>query len=450
MASVYDKLIDVDPEGELEPMLATDWRASEDGETYTLSLREDVEFQDGTKFDAEAVKFNLDRYREEDSARAAELEPVEEVVVKDAFTVEIRLNEPFSPLPSVLADRAGMMASPAAVQEQGDDFANAPAGTGPFELVERVRGGDITLDKNENYWKEGQPKLQTVIYRGAEDENVHYTNLRSGQFDIVDSVPFNQLGPLSRDDDFRVYNEPELGYQGMWLNTSTPPFDDEKLRRAVYTLVNREAIVSAVLRDRGGEVANSPFAPTSFAYGQSDEFERGGVREARRLLEEAGKPDGFTFTLTVPTSPVNEQLGQVVQHTLEPAGIEVELERVEFGTLLVDAENGNFDALQLGWSGRIDPDQNIYEFLTTGDPSNYSRYSNEEVDRLLSEARRVDDEEERKRLYDEALRIIHEEAPYIYLYHENSQWGMNDAVRGFEYNPDGVLRTAGLDKSGGR
>lgn len=447
MASLYDKLIDVDSEGELEPMLAEDWEVSGDETVYTFELVEDVQFHDGTEFDAEAVKFNLDRYREEDSTRAAELEPVESVEVVDPSTVEVELSEPFSPFLSILADRSGMMVSPAAVEEAGDDFSNNPVGTGPFEFVERIRGDSITVERFEEYWQEGMPTLERVEYQGIEDENVQYNNLQSGQLDVVDSVPFNEIEGLESGEQYESFNEPELGYQGIWLNTTQPPFDDENLRKAVYTLIDREAIVNAALRDTGGEAANSPFAPTSFAHGESDEFEMGTVEEAQELMAEADEPDGFSFTMTVGTPPVQQQLGRVVQDSLEPAGIEVELERVEFGSLLDQAGRKDYEALQLGWSGRVDPDQNIYDFMVTGDVNNYSGYSNEEVDELLNAARQEADEDERKEIYDQIMEILHDEVPYIYLYHENSQWGLQQSVEGFEFNPDGILRTAEISKS---
>lgn len=448
MASIYDKLVDIDGKGEIEPMLAKDWEVSDDELTYTFDLRDDVEFHDGTKFDAEAAKFNLDRYLEEESARVAELASVKSVEAVDSNTLRINLSEPFSPLLSVLADRAGMMPSPQAVQQSGDDFANNPVGTGPFEFDEQVRGDELTVKAFDGYWREGQPKLKEVSYQGIEDANVQYNNLQSGQLDVIELVPENELESLKERGGFDIYNRPELGYQGIWLNTTQPPFDDANLRRAVYTLIDREAIVEAALSGVGGEAGNSPFPPVSFAYGESDEFKRGNAEEARQLLKEAGQGDGFSFTMTVGTSPQQQQIGQIVQDSLEPAGIKVDLERLEFGTLLEGAERKDFEALQLGWSGRLDPDQNIYEFLTTGDPSNYSGYSNKEFDKLLAEARREGNEDERKRLYDDAMKILHDEAPYIYLYHENSTWGMNQAVEGYEFNPDGIVRVAEISKSG--
>ncbi|MDP9438163.1 MAG: ABC transporter substrate-binding protein [Actinomycetota bacterium] len=447
MASLYDKLVDIDESGEIVPVLAESFEASDDGMSYTFKLRDGIEFHDGTPFDAEAVKFNLDRYRQEDSTRSTELGSVENVEVVDPRTVRVALNEPFSPFLAVLTDRAGMMVSPAAVEKSGEDYANNPVGTGPFKFVERVRGDHITVEKNPGYWQEGLPKVDEVVYRGIEDKNVQLQNLRSGQLDMIDQIPFNEVRTLEEGGDYKVINETGLGFQGFYLNLTRPPFDDPNLRRAVYEMADREAIVGAVLREVGGAAGNSPFGPDSFAHGESDEAEPPNVKEARAALEEAGMPDGFEFTMKLPATPDGQQLGRVIQQTMEPAGIKVNLEQLEFGALLEDRQAGDFEALQLGWSGRIDPDQNIYDFVVTDAGNNDSGYSNARVDELLNEARGMSDTGERKRLYDEAVSILHDEVPYVYLYHENNLYAMHPSVKGFEYHPDGILRLAGVSKS---
>ena len=449
MASLYDKLVDINAEGEIVPMLAESWEVSEDGTTYTFELRRGVEFHDGTPFNAEAVKTNLERYQEEDSVRSTEIEPVESVEVVDDYTVRVTLSEPFAPFLAVLTDRAGIMASPKAIEEAGGRISKNPVGTGPFEFVERVRGQSITVKKNPDYWRDGLPKLNRIVYRGIDDENVQYQNLRSGELDLIDSIPLVEARDLQEDGDYRVSIEPGLGYGGFFLNTQQPPFDNKALRQAVYRLVDRDAIVKAVLRGVGGSPANSPFSEQSFAYGESDEYPERSVAEAKRLLEEGGEPDGFTFTYKTDPSPINQQLGQVIQNNLKPAGINVKLEQLEFGTLLEDSTSGDFQALALGWSGRIDPDLNIYDFMTTGGDFNDSGYSNPEVDRLLDEARTVSDEGRRKELYDQVMEILHEDVPYVYLFHSNltTDFVLQKNVEGFEPYPDGILRLAGVSKS---
>jgi peptide/nickel transport system substrate-binding protein len=450
MASLYDRLVDIDEDGKIVPMLAKSWEVSDDGKTYTFELRKGVKFHDATPFNAEAVKFNLERYQKANSVRSTEIEPVDSVEVVDDYTVRVTLSEPFAPFLAVLTDRAGIMASPKAIKESGGRISKNPVGTGPYEFVERVRGDHITVKKNPDYWQKGLPKLDKIVYHGIDDENVQYQNFQSGELDLIDSIPFVSFEDLKNSGDYRVSLVPGLGYGGFYLNTRQPPFDDKLLRQAVYRLVNREAIVKAVLRNVGGTPANSPFSKQTFAYGESDDYPERSVDEAKKLLEKAGKPDGFSFTYKTDPAPTSQQLGQVIQDNLKPAGIDVKLEQEEFGTLLEDADSGDFQALALGWSGRIDPDLNIYNFVTTDGDFNESGYSNPEVDKLLGEARTTDDEAQRKKLYDQAMAILHEDVPYVYLYHSNTttDFAMQKNVKGFVAYPDGILRLAEVSKGG--
>ncbi|WP_018130873.1 ABC transporter substrate-binding protein [Effusibacillus pohliae] len=444
--SIFDKLVDLDANGKIVPMLAEKWEVSDDQKTYTFKLRQGVKFHDGTDFNAEAVKFNFERNMDKASTRRNELKEVDKVTVVDPYTVKVQLKQPFAPFLSVLTDRAGMMVSPEAVKKYGDDFANHPVGTGPFIYKERVKGSTITLEKNPNYWQKGLPKLDKVVYKVMTDSNVALTNLKSGQVDITNRFPFKEIDSYKNDPKIMVVNQADQGYQGMHLNTKKPPFDKKELRQAVDLLIDRDAIVKVVLNG-AGTPGHSPFAPSHFAYGDSDKYEKPNLEKAKELLKQAGKPDGFTFTLKIGTTPQNQQLGQMIQNMLKPAGINVNLEKVEFGTLLDQAKKGNFEAVQLGWSGRPDPDQNIFDFVVTGGSNNYSQYSNPEVDKLLNAARVEGDEAKRKALYDQAMKILNDDAEYIYFYHSNTVFGVSKAVKGFTYIPDGMIRTANLSLS---
>jgi peptide/nickel transport system substrate-binding protein len=442
--SVFDKLIDLNAEGDMVPMLATEWQVSDDNLTYTFKLRDDVTFHDGTQFDAEAVKFNLERGMAEESPRRNELVVIESIEVVDPTTVEVTLKEPFAPFLSVLTDRSGMMASPTAVQEAGDNFSSQPIGSGPFKFQERVTGSTITLARNEDYWQEGLPKAESITYKIFTDANTALVNLRSGQVDVTDVLPPKEVPALQNDPQFVVVNEPGLGYQGIYLNTTQPPFDNPNVRKAFDLMIDREALVKVLF----GETAtpgHSPFSEAHFAHGESDTFEKPNVEQAKQLLAEAGASN-VSFTMKTGTSAANAQLAQVVQSMLQPAGFNMQIEKVEFGTLLEQGETGNYQALQLGWSGRPDPDQNIFDFIVTGGRNNDSRYANPAVDDLLRQARAEGDEAARKTLYDQVMQTLHEDVPYVYLYHQNNVFGMTDNVTGFTYVPDGIIRTVGLCK----
>ncbi len=442
--SIFDKLVDLNAEGEIVPMLATEWQVSDDQLTYTFTLREGVKFHDGTDLDAEAVKFNLERGMEEASPRRTELAAVSAIEVVDPQTLKVTLKEPFAPFLSVLTDRAGMIVSPTAAQEMGEDFLSKPVCSGPFKFQERVMGSTITLVRNDDYWQEGLPKAKQIVYKIFTDANTALVNLRSGQVDITDQIPSKEVPGLQSDNKFVVVNEPGMGYQGIWLNTQNPPLDKKEVRQAIAMLINRDALVKVVF---GGTATpgNSPFSPSNLAYGDSDKYSPPNVEQAKALLAQAGVPNP-SFTLMTGTSAVLAQQAQLIQGFLQPAGINMQIEKVEFGTMLEQMSNGNYQAGALGWSGRPDPDQNIYNFFITGGSSNYANYSNPQVDELLNQARREGDEAKRKALYDQVMEILHEDVPYVYIYHSNNTFGLNANVIGFTYVPDGIIRTYTLNK----
>lgn len=443
--SIFDKLVDTDASGKIVPMLAEKWEVSDDQKVYTFKLRQGVKFHDGTDFNAEAVKFTFERNMEKNSVRRNEILEVEKVTVSDPYTVAVQLKKPFAPFLSILTDRAGMIVSPEAVKKYGDDFINHPVGTGPFIYKDRVKGTSVTLEKNPNYWQKGMPYLDKVVFKVFTDSNVALTNQKSGQVDITTNFPFKEINNMANDPNIKVINQAGQGYQGIHLNTSKAPFNKKELRQAVDLMIDRDALVKVALSG-AATPAHSPFAPSQFAYGDSDKYEKPNLEKAKELLKKAGKPDGFAFTLKIGTTPTNQQVGEMIQNMLKPAGITVNLEKVEFGTLLEQAKSGNHESVQVGWSGRPDPDQNIYEFAYTGASNNYSQYSNPEVDRLLKAGRDEGNETKRKAIYNDLMKILNDDDEYVYLWHSNNVFGVSKSVQGFKYIPDGLIRTATISK----
>jgi len=444
LGSIYDKLFDLDKDGNIVPVLVDTHTVTEDGKEYTFTLKQGIKFHDGTEFNAEAVKFNLDRYSDESSRRRSDVKVVQNVEVVDPYTVKIVLSEPFAPFLSILTDRAGMMVSPEAVKKYGDNFLNNPVGTGAYEFVEHVKGDRVTLKKNENYW-DGEVKIDELNYKVFTNATAAVQNLKSGQLDFVDEIPTKEIKALENDPNITVIAQPGMAYQGMYLNINQEPFTNKYLRQAVNKAIDREAFVKVVY-DGYAAPANSPFYPGNLAYGDSDKTSKPDPQEIKDLLAKGGKPDGFSFKFQIRTSPVYEQYGAVVQNMLKPYGINMELEKVEFGTLLDNGANQKFQALQLGYSGRQDPDQVFYDAMVTGQHLNFSRISNPELDDLAKQARVELDPAKRKELYDQAMEIVHDESHYVYIYHEYVLFGISNKITGFEFIPDGIIRTQKLDK----
>lgn len=445
--SLFDKLVDIDKDGKVVPMLAEKIDVSDDGLTYTFHLHQGVKFTDGTDFNAEAVKFNFDRDMDKSSPRKGELGEVKAVSVVDPNTVKVELKEPFSPFLSILSDRAGMMVSPTAVKKEGQDFMNNPVGTGPFMFKERVKGTSITLVKNPNYWQKGLPHLDSVVYKIITDANVAAMNLKSGQVDMTDwRFPTKEIQNFKNDTNFMLINQSGQGYVGFYVNVTQPPFDNPYLRQAVDALIDRDALVK-LIKNGAASAGRSPFAPGSIANGDSDKTTPPDVAKAKEFLAKAGKPDGFAFTFKTGTSPDNQRIGEMLQNMLKPAGITLSIEKLEFGTLLDQTTKGNFQASALGWSGRPDPDQNLYDDVITKGPMNYGGYSNPKVDELMKAARKEQDPAKRKVIYDQVMTILNVELPYIYFYHENNVFGLTKHVQGFVPISDGLIRTVAMYKN---
>ena len=424
---------------EIIPELAKEWKISEDGKTYTFILEEGVLFHDGTSFNAEAVKFNFDRMLDPEfgSPRKAEIDLVKEVKVVDEYTVDVILSEPFSPFLATLTDRAGMMVSPTAVEELGDDFSNQPVGTGPYKFVEREKQSHMALTRFEEYWRE-KPAIKEIVIKPFADANVRVTNIVSGDLDILNRIAFKDIETLKNNPDLTLLEQAPIGFEGIYLNMEKEVFKDQRVRQAINIAIDRNALAKVVFRD-GVVPAVSPFAPSSWA-APNIEVPAADVEKAKALLAEAGVSN-LQFTLSINPKPEEQQMGQMIQEMLKAVGITMDIELVEFGTMLEQLGTGDYEAARLGWSGRVDPDGNSYGRIDTDGPNNYSKYSNPTVDELLVKARVESDQATRAEYYREVADILWEEVPYVYLYHPKDYKVMKNNVKGFKHVPDSMIRT---------
>lgn len=444
--SIFDKLVDVDAKGNIVPMLAEKWTISEDGKKYTFNLRKGVKFHDGTEFNAEAVKFNIEKYKEKGSNRRGELKSISSVKVVDANTIEFILEKPFSPLLSMLADRAGMMRSPEAVKKLGDGFMNAPVGTGPYAYKSRVKGNTITLTKNANYWKKGAPGADTLVYKIMTDANVALVNMKSGQVDMSNRFAYNEVANMKNDAKVGVINEAGPAFKGFYININNENVKDKRVRQAIEKAIDRDVIVKVALSGVG-TAGRTALGPTSFAYvPEVDKAQKPDIEGAKKLMAEAGKGQGFKMTIITDVDPVTAQVYQLVQKQLKAINIDLNIEKMDFGTVLDRAKKGNFEMCAISWSGRIDPDGNLYDWFHTGAYMNYVKYSNPEIDKWLEDARTISDNNQRKDLYKKIVTKVADDSPYIFLYHENNAFGISKSLKGFTYIPDGMIRTADMSK----
>ncbi len=449
-ASLCDKLVDITPELEIIPQLASGWDWSDDGLELTMTLRDGVTFHDGTPFNAEAVIANIDRSQNMDeSRRKSELTSITGTEAVDELTVKFTLDAPDATLLSQLADRAGMMVSPTAASEAGVDFGLNPVCSGPFKFVERVQQDRIVLEKFAEYWNADAIDFDGVVFLPIPDTTVRLANLRSGDLDMIERLAATDVASVEEDSSLQIEQAVSLGYQGITVNVgngdraASPIGENSAVRRALSLAIDR-TVINQVVFEGAFAAGNQPFPPSSPWYNEDFPVPARDVEAARALLEEAGYPDGITIEIQVPNNPVQMQLMQVVQAMAAEAGITIELQAKEFATQLSDQTAGAYTASQVGWSGRVDPDGNIHQFMTTDGGINDSHYSNAEVDELLNSARESNDMETRKESYDAAIAILQEDMPIIYLYHPVWIWVLADKVQGFVPYPDGMIRLEGV------
>jgi peptide/nickel transport system substrate-binding protein len=441
-ASLCDKLIDTTPDLKFVPQLATSWTWSPDNKVLTLKLRTGVTFHDGEPFDAEAVKFNLDRDRTlPESVRKSEIASVDHVDVVDPQTVNIVLKQPDAALVAQLTDRAGMMVAPKA--SSTGNVTASPVCSGPYKFVERVAQDRIVLERFPQYWNAGAYHFDRVTFMPIADTTVRLANLQSGGLDLIERMASTDVKNAAADPKLSVISIPGLGFNTIELNVTgdhakTPLGQDSRVRQAFDLAIDRSAINDAVFEGRFTPGAQ-PFAPASYYH--LDQLVPGrDVDKAKALLKAAGATAPVKVALTVANDPVTQQVGQVIQAMTAEAGFDVQLKATEFATLLSEAQAGNFEANMTAWSGRVDPDGNIHQFLTCKAGLNDMKYCNPEVDALLNGARTVTDPAERKAKYAAAMKIINTDKPILYLYFEPHIFGAAKALHGFVPHPDGMIR----------
>lgn len=450
-ASLCDKLFDISPDLKVVPQLATGYEWSADNKALTLKLRQGVVFQDGEPFNAAAVKFSIERHLTlQGSTRKSEISAIKSIDVLDEHTVRLNLSQPFAPLISALTDRAGMMVSPKAAQAAGSNFANNPVCAGPFKFVERVAQDRIVLAKFDKYWNKDKVHIDRIEYRPIIDNSVRLANLQSGSLDLIERVAPTDLATLRKDPKLQTATISSLAYQGITINLANGPKADNplgkdpRLREAFDLAIDRNAIPRVVFN--GEFTAGNQWEPVGNSY-YIKEFPvpQRNVEKAKELLKAAGHPD-LVVNLMVPTTQEDQQGAQVLQAMVKEAGIDLRIQAVEFATSLDRANRGDFEAYYIGWSGRTDPDGNLYSFVACKAPLNDGHYCNPEVDQALDELRTTNDPAARYQAYKKAAEIlIEKDRPIIYLFQRKWIYGMTKQLRGFTPYPDGLIRVVGVE-----
>ena len=458
---MYDTLVEFKDGGtELEPGLAESWEVSDDGLEYTFKLRQGVKFHDGTPFNADAVKFSIDRqidpdhpYHDTGEFGYADFTfgMVKDVQVVDDSTVKITLNEAFAPFLANMAMHSACIVSPDAVKENGKDFSLNPVGTGPYKFVSWEPGVEIVLEANEDYWN-GAPSVKKLIMRPIVEDQTRLTELEAGNIDFMVGILPDDLQRVKENEDLQVLEQPGMHTWYLVMNNQVAPFNDVRVRQAVNYAVNKQAIVDNILQGTG-TVAKNILPPVIWGYTEDVQDYSYNPEKAKELLAEAGLADGVEIEFYVPESGSGMQqsvaMATAIQSDLEAVGIKVKIQQLEWGTYLdkvfQPAEKNEMVLHEMSWMGdNGDPDNFLY-ILQSGlqwPPNGFNEafYKNDKVDELLVKARKISDQAARIPLYEEAQKLIAADAPFCVIDHETQIVAMKKNIKGFTLHPTGVFR----------
>lgn len=440
LENVYDTLVQPAADLSMEPALAESWEISDDNLTWTFILRDGVKFHNGRDLVAQDVVYSFERIIAE-GLNGWRFGAVESITAPDDSTVVMTLTQPSPNLMVSIAGFKGMAIIPEEIVTDGT-IGTTPVGTGPFRFVSQSPDEGIILEKNPDYWRasEGLPKLDGIQFVQIPDASTKLTALRTGEVHWIDAVPPQDIESLSGEDGITVGRVPGGDYHYFALNENREPFNDVRVRQAIAMAINRDEI--ALAAQFGAATANQTAIPASNAawYYDYAPYASADIAGAQALLDEAGVSNLEIEFLVTSDFPETVVQAEVIAAELAALGITVVINDVDFSTWLDLEGSGEFDAFMLSWIGNIDPDDFYYAQHHSTGGFNFQGYSNAEVDQLLDGARVETDQAARKALYDQAAKLIVDEASYIYLYNPDNINAWRDEVGGYSTRGDNAIR----------
>lgn len=458
--NVFETLLEYDHNLELQPKLATEYSSSEDGLTWTFQLREGVKFHDGTDFNADAVVFNFERWMDPKNEfhqgdfpyypflyggfKGDENHLIESVRATGDHELEIKLKRKTAPFLSYLAISMFGIASPAAIEQYGSDLSEHPVGTGPFMFEEWSRNSTITLVKNPNYWVEGKPYLDKLIYQVIPENASRLNALQTGEIDVLDGMNAGDTNVVEETQGLELLKRPSFNIGYMAFNMEKEPFDDPLVRKAINLAIDKEEIVEAFYNGMA-DPATSPLPPSLWSHDEKLKKYDYNVEEAKKLLAEAGFKDGFktelyTMSNPRPYLPEPMKIAEAIQSDLAEIGITAEIVSMEWATYLEDTKNGKHSMAMYGWTGVMaDPDNFLYPNLSKTNAQvpaqNIAFYKSDEFTSLITEARETIDQDKRTELYKEAQALFQEDAPWVMLAYTTPPLAQSDYVKDYKPHP---------------
>ena len=426
------------PQVEIHPMLAKSWEISQDGREYVFSLREGIKFHHGKELDSGDVKYSIERVLNPAtrSPRAFALRWIDSVSTIDKYNLKIKLKEPFGPLLNNLT-----IFNCAIIPAGWEPTGTKPApGTGPYFVKSFVPNETIEFSRFDQYWEfheqtgDRLPYLQTIYGKKIVDETVRWTAFRAGELDSCYAPPISVLAKaLSEKALPRMHMDYEmLGCNGIWINVSKPPFHDKRVRQALAYAIDKKKVLEGVFWGLGETVNNQPFLNRSRLYIPVMDRDPD-MAKAKKLLAEAGYPQGFKTEILAYHLKFDVDTAEVVSGQLQKIGIEATIRVIDRAAFFPLLRKGDFSLASRGVDERFDWDDAYYMYFHSNEigKNNFPRYSTPELDLLLQKGRTLWKPEDRKQVYKEVVEIIKDDVPILYLYKSIVGYAFQDYVKGF-------------------
>jgi peptide/nickel transport system substrate-binding protein len=428
-AALFDTLTTLDDKGEAAPKLALSWSHSDDFKTWTFKLRPGVKFQDGTPFNAQAVKENYDRWMNPaNKCRCAfYVSFIIDVQATDDLTFVYHLKAPSANLPAILTvpNTTTTFQSPTAWKTKGDDFNRNPVGTGPYILKSWTAGDRLVLEKNPDYWNKGHPYLDRIVLKPLPDAQSRFASLQSGEVDLVwdDEYDADNIMKAQKDPKMTVHTYKGAGGQVYAFNTKVAPFDDVRVRQALVMALDRKKMSQAITNGLARPATN-PYGDGSWVKCKDDGALPEDPEKAKALIKDYGKPVDFKMLVTA--TPRGRAVGQVMQQFWKQVGANMEIEQVDQATIPPRAFMRQFQLTPWRIIDTADPEPQIYANFHTGSPVALANYSDPELDKLLEQAQSTAEIDKRTEVYCAISRLVNHQAIWFWTF-QNTYYAISTA-----------------------
>jgi len=421
-STIYDSLMKFGADRKVEPNLAQSVTSNAEGTVWTITMRPNITFHDGTPADAAAVKLNIDT-RKADPLAGAALDPVDEVVVTGPLTAEVHMNQPWFGYDATLAAQGGYLVAPATINDTSADA--EPIGTGPFSFVSWSKGNSIKVKRNESYWQSGKPYLDAVEFKIVPDQTALMSAVRTGDVDMVMTDDSTSIKTLRSSSDLRSVEDVNAETAYVQMNEATAPFDNAHARRALAYATDQQSLIDSVGQGIGLP-ADSPYTADSQWRVADPKYVTYDAEKAAAELQAYTADTGqskLSFTLKLSTGGAFPQVAVALQAQWAAVGIDAQIGEEEQVSFLADSFLGNYQASIFRNFGYVNPDSNYLFWSSTtakgiGTGSiNFTQTKVPAIDEGLNGARASNDDTARKQYYDQVQQALNQELPYVWLYH---------------------------------